>query len=241
MNDLTYDQRLENEKKKAMDAYRWTLDNPVKANIAGGASILGGLAGGVGAGYLANKYLGTGSIGTSATGLAGGLLSSIVIGSLTSYLLRKAEKESLENEARIRKFRETGKIASFKKRAATVTSEVVNPGMSLGEIVHRDRGIVNGTGTIGGGLLVGLPAAYIGEWLARRFTKDNKRDLGTSLIGLASGIAAAYFGGDAIGNWATKKYDEGLTVKERVAELAHITKGRIDDAARQAYGVVSKY
>lgn len=106
MENLTYDQRVESEKKKAMDAYRWTLDNPVKSSIIGTTGILGRLAGGIGSGHLAQKYLGTGTFGTMAAGVAGGILSHLAASTLASYLVRKAEKESLENEARIRKFRE---------------------------------------------------------------------------------------------------------------------------------------
>lgn len=109
MKDLAYEQRLENEKKKAMDAYRWTLDNPIKAKTIGTVGILGGVAGGIGSAYLANKYLGGGE---AMAALGGGLLSHLAATTLASYLVRKAEKESLENEARIRKFRETGKIAA---------------------------------------------------------------------------------------------------------------------------------
>lgn len=119
MEDLTYDQRVENEKKKAMDAYRWTLDNPVKANIIGTAGILGGVAGGIGSAYLANKYLGSGTV---AAGIGGGILSHLAASTLASYIVRKAEKESFENEARIRKLRET-KTASFRKRAYGVVSK----------------------------------------------------------------------------------------------------------------------
>lgn len=106
MENLTYDQGVESEKKKAMDAYRWILDNPVKSSIIGTTGILGRLAGGIGSGHLAQKYLGTGTFGTMAAGVAGGILSHLAASTLASYLVRKAEKESLENEARIRKFRE---------------------------------------------------------------------------------------------------------------------------------------
>lgn len=166
MEDLTYDQRVENEKKKAMDAYRWTLDNPVKANIIGAASMLGGIAGGIGSGYLANKYLGTGTI---AAGVAGCILSHLATSTLASYLVRKAEKESLENEARIRKFRETGKIAATKD--ITQVMDEMDPN-------HKDTLLMNindqSKNLMG---RKGFGAAYMLAYLRdRKIEKQHQRD-----------------------------------------------------------------
>ena len=166
MENLTYDQRVENEKKKAMDAYRWTLDNPVKANIISTTGILGGIAGGIGSGYLANKYLGTGTV--SAT-IAGGILSHLATSALASYLVRKAEKESLENEARIRKFRETGKIAATKD--ITQVMDEMDPN-------HKDTLLMNindqSKNLMG---RKGFGAAYMLAYLRdRKIEKQHQRD-----------------------------------------------------------------
>ena len=169
MEDLTYDQRVENEKKKAMDAYRWTLDNPVKANIISTTGILGGVAGGIGSGRLAQKYLGTGTFGTMAAGVAGGILSHLIASSLASYLVRKAEKESLENEARIRKFRETGKIAATKD--ITQVMDEMDPN-------HKDTLLMNindqSKNLMG---RKGFGAAYMLAYLRdRKIEKQHQRD-----------------------------------------------------------------
>ena len=166
MEDLTYDQRVENEKKKAMDAYRWTLDNPVKANIISTTGIIGGIAGGIGSGYLANKYLGTGTV--SAT-IAGGILSQLATSALASYLVRKAEKESLENEARIRKFRETGKIAATKDITQVMDEMDPNHKDTLVMNINDQRKNLMGR--------KGFGAAYMLAYLRdRKIEKQHQRD-----------------------------------------------------------------
>ncbi len=124
MNDLSEKQKeLELRRQKALEDYRWALDNPVKSNIIGGATMLGSALGSIGGAHFANEFFrsrlspAVGGAVAGTTVLGGGLIGGIAANALATYLTRKIEKETLENVAKAQATKGETKVASFQKKA----------------------------------------------------------------------------------------------------------------------------
>lgn len=187
MNDLSEEQKeLELRKQKALEDYRWALDNPVKSNIIGGATMVGSALGSIGGANLAHEFFrsrlspAVGGAVAGATVLGGGLIGGIAANTLATYLTRKMEKETLENVAKAQAIKGETKVASFQKKAELGfwdrTQNIIKDGVDAFRLGRAYNDLSTSVGDIYRGVFGDKPRAW-DKYIEKFNDKVNAKNL----------------------------------------------------------------
>lgn len=175
-------------KQQALNDYRWALDNPVKSNIIGGATVLGSGVGSIGGAALANEFLRSrlspmvGGAAAGVTTFAGGLMGGIVANTLATYLTRKMEMETLNNvaKAQVDKEEEGQKVASFQKKAELGfwdrTQNIIKDGVDAFRLGRAYNDLSTSVGDIYRGVFGDKPRAW-DKYIEKFNDKVNAKNL----------------------------------------------------------------